>query len=164
MSVDPAVYQGGSEIVLHNGKCHCGLVRIAFEAPPDLTFNECNCSICYTLGTISDFMFIVSPSFLVRLIGIDIPASRLVKFEGKEHLKEYQFNKKIAKHYFCENCGASPLHVPRSYPEGYNIHLRCLDKSTLRSYKIVEFDGQNWEASVEKEKAARDEALHRLQT
>ncbi|KAK6539244.1 hypothetical protein TWF694_009484 [Orbilia ellipsospora] len=148
MSIDPAASQSGSEVVVHNGKCHCGLVRIAFEAPPDLTFTECNCSICYALG----------------LIGIDIPASRLVKFEGKEHLKEYQFNKRIAKHYFCESCGASPLHVPRSNPEGYCIHLRCLDKSTLRSYEIRQFDGQNWEASVEEERAARDEALRRLQT
>ncbi|KAF3932756.1 hypothetical protein ABW19_dt0205946 [Dactylella cylindrospora] len=146
MSTQPQAYESSNEIVVHNGQCHCGLVKIAFEAPPDLIFDECNCSICYILG----------------LVGIDIPKSRLVKFEGKEHLKEYTFNKQIAKHWFCEQCGASPLHVPRSNPEGYSIHLRCLDKSTLRSYKIRQFDGQNWEATVEKEKAARDEALQKL--
>ncbi|KAF3085561.1 hypothetical protein TWF569_005917 [Orbilia oligospora] len=146
MSVDSASYEGDAEIVIHNGKCHCGLVQIAFEAPPDLIFDECNCSICYKLG----------------LIGVDIPASRLVKFEGKEYLKEYTFNKKIAKHWFCDRCGASPLHVPRSNPNGYSIHLRCLDKSTLRSYKIVPFDGENWESTISREKAARDEALQRI--
>ncbi|KAK6338740.1 hypothetical protein TWF696_009550 [Orbilia brochopaga] len=139
MSAALLSHEPEEEIVVHSGQCHCGLVKIAFEGARDLVFDECNCSICYALG----------------LIGVDIPSSRLVKFEGREHLQEYTFNKKIAKHWFCSTCGASPLHVPRSKPDGYTIHLRCLDKSTIRSVKIVPFDGQNWETAVLKEKAAR---------
>jgi len=128
--------------VIHHGQCHCGQVKIAFKASQDLVFTECNCSICYILG----------------LIGIDIPRSNLVSFEGKGNLREYSFNKKIARHWFCETCGASPLHIPRSAPDGYCVHFRCLDKSTIRSYEIIPFDGQNWEASLEKEQEEKQKA------
>ncbi|KAF3914010.1 hypothetical protein ABW21_db0209252 [Orbilia brochopaga] len=167
MSAALVSHEPEDEFVVHSGQCHCGLVKIAFEGARDLVFDECNCSICYALG----------------LIGVDVPSSRLIRFEGREHLQEYTFNKKIAKHWFCRTCGASPLHVPRSKPDGYTsdrqtpnveststapgkemIHLRCLDKSTIRSLKIVPFDGQNWESSVSKETAARDEALQKGQT
>jgi hypothetical protein len=34
------------------------------------------------------------------------------------------------------------------------VHLRCLDKSTIREFSIETFDGQNWEEAMEKEKQA----------
>jgi hypothetical protein len=43
-----------------------------------------------------------------------------------DELSVYQFNKNIARHYFCPNCGIHPFHRPRSYPDKWAINIRCL--------------------------------------
>ncbi|KAL2039522.1 hypothetical protein N7G274_007794 [Stereocaulon virgatum] len=120
------------EQVLHRGSCHCGKVQLSIMHTPDLIdMRECNCSMCSMKG----------------FIGFVIKADALKSLEGKEHLQEYRFNTGTAKHWFCKTCGISPLTVPRSFPEGYNINYRCLNRDNVRSATIIPRDGQNWEAS-----------------
>ncbi|KAL2050580.1 hypothetical protein ABVK25_009088 [Lepraria finkii] len=100
---------------------------------PDLKeMSECNCSICAMEG----------------FIGLIIKADALKSLEGNEYLQEYTFNTGTAKHWFCKTCGISPLTVPRSFPEGYNINYRCLQRDNVRSATITSMDGQNWEEAM----------------
>ncbi len=46
---------------------------------------------------------------------------------GREHLALYQWNTKVAKHYFCSVCGVCPFHRKRSMPDHYGVNLACLD-------------------------------------
>ena len=45
---------------------------------------------------------------------------------GEENLKIYQWNSKIAKHYFCKNCGINTHHQRRSKPDEYGVNVGCL--------------------------------------
>jgi len=76
-----------------------------------------------------------------------VPASRFRLLSGAEALSNYTFNTGTAKHFFCEICGVRPFYVPRSNPDGYSVNVRCLETSTVRSVKVLPFDGRNWEAN-----------------
>ena len=61
---------------------------------------RCNCSLCRRKGAL------MTPPF---------PADDLKILSGEEALTLYQFNTRVAKHYFCKHCGI--YHVP-SDPQG----------------------------------------------
>jgi hypothetical protein len=105
---------------------------IEVDAPEDLEVYECNCSLCARTG----FLHLIVPAARFRLVS------------GRDALTTYTFNTGIAKHMFCKVCGARPFYIPRSNPDGFSVNLRCLDRTTIRSVKVLPFDGQNWEASV----------------
>lgn len=93
----------------YDGSCHCGKIR--FRASLDLRESiVCDCSICTKKGSIVNR---VSDADFEPLTSLD-------------DLNLYTFNKQIAKHYFCPNCGVHPFHRPRSYPELWGINVRCL--------------------------------------
>lgn len=71
--------------------------------------------------------------------------------QGESDLRLYQFNKRIAKHYFCGRCGVHAFRRPRSNPDGYAVNARCLDDFDLDTarYEVNTFDGRNWEAAQE---------------
>ncbi|KAK0517551.1 hypothetical protein JMJ35_000706 [Cladonia borealis] len=121
--------------VVHKGSCHCGKVTFSILHSPKLSISECNCSICYMKG----------------FLGLIIRASALQSLSGKENLTEYTFNTGTAKHWFCKTCGISPLTIPRSFPEGYNINFRCLQRENVREVKVTPRDGQHWEEEMGKE-------------
>ena len=67
---------------------------------------------------------------------------RLIK--GKEILKTYQFHTKVAKHYFCSECGIYTHHNPRSNPAMTGFNLGCVDEVDVANLKdITLIDGQN---------------------
>ncbi len=118
---------------IHKGGCHCGRVRYEVEAPKDLEVAECNCSICTKAG-------------YVHLV---VPKSRFRLVTGQEFLTTYQFNTGVAEHPFCSVCGVRSFYVPRAYPEGISVNVRCLDTDTVESTRLVrQFNGHEWEASV----------------
>lgn len=113
----------------HHGSCHCGRVQIEVDAPEDLAAYECNCSICSKAG----FLHLI------------VEAGRFKLLSGAEDLFTYTFNTHVAKHFFCKYCGVKPFYVPRSNPDGFSVNVRCLDPCTIKSLKILPFDGKNWE-------------------
>jgi len=117
--------------MIHTGSCHCGGVRLEVDAPPDIEAYECNCSLCRRTG----FLHLIVPASRFRLVG------------GADMLTTYTFNTRTAKHLFCRICGVKAFYVPRSNPDGFSVHVRCLDHATVRSLKVLPFDGENWEAS-----------------
>lgn len=118
--------------VVHTGSCHCGAVVIEVEAPADIEAHECNCSMCSRVG-------------YLHLI---VPAARFRLVQGAHALSTYTFNTGVARHTFCRICGVKPFYVPRSNPDGFSVNVRCLDPATLRSVRVLPFDGRNWEASA----------------
>lgn len=118
--------------VWHSGRCHCGAVRFSALAPPALTAESCNCSICAKTA----FLHLIVPFEALRIEA------------GREHLLAYRFNTGTALHWFCASCAVKPFYVPRSNPDGYSVNVRCLDRSTIESLTVRTFDGRNWEANA----------------
>ncbi|SHN24636.1 Uncharacterized conserved protein [Duganella sacchari] len=96
---------------LHHGSCHCGAVQ--FEVHTALTpAARCNCSLCRRKGAL------MTPPFAVA-------ALKIVK--GEDVLTLYQFNPRVARHYFCKHCGIYPFHQTRKDPLLWRVNIGCLD-------------------------------------
>ena len=117
--------------MIYQGACHCGAVAFEVDAPETIEVENCNCSICAKTG----FLHLIRP----------LSAFKLLK--GREFLTEYTFNTGVAKHLFCRVCGVKPFYIPRSNPDGIDVNVRCLSPQPV-SIKVVDFDGQNWEANA----------------
>ncbi|MCM8557212.1 GFA family protein [Sphingomicrobium sediminis] len=117
------------------GGCHCGAVRFEVELPDEpVEAWHCNCSICSTTGYLHIF----------------VPHEQFTLLEGREALQSYRFGTRAAEHLFCRHCGTKSFYQPRSHPEAWSVHAKCLD--TEIRLDVVEFDGRNWE----KNRAAMD--------
>lgn len=115
------------------GGCHCGQVR--FRVTADLTrVTDCNCSICTKKG----FLHLI------------VPPEQFELLQGDEDLTTYQFNTRTAKHTFCRHCGIHVFNVPRSNPDKISVNVRCLDGIELAAIQPQKFDGQNWEAAMQR--------------
>jgi hypothetical protein len=122
----------------YHGSCHCGAVR--FEVEADLSrLLECNCSICAKKGAVHH----------------SVAPERFRLLSGAEDLALYQFNKKIAQHFFCRTCGIHTYSHPRTAPEKFNINVRCLDDFDLSEAEgeMGLFDGRNWEEAFAAQKS-----------
>lgn len=114
----------------YHGSCHCGRVKFTVETDIDKVIS-CNCSICTKKGALHH----------------RVSAEQFELLEGEDCLTPYQFNTKVAHHYFCRFCGIHPFSNPRAAPEMYSINIRCLDDFDMESesYEVISFDGRNWE-------------------
>ena len=123
------------EQVLYKGGCHCQAVEFEALGPKELVVWICNCSICQMK---QNHHFI-------------IPQKDFKLVKGKDFLTLYQFNQKIAKHYFCKICGISAFYYPRSNPDGVAITYNCVkNKELCNSVKYEKFDGIHWEETIQK--------------
>jgi hypothetical protein len=115
------------------GGCHCGIVRFRVLADPTVEqVADCNCSICRKKG----FLHLI------------VPPERFTLLSGASALTTYIFNTGVAKHLFCKHCGIHAFYRPRSHPHMIDVNLRCLDDNVLSQFRIVPFDGVNWEDNV----------------
>jgi|TARA_B110000858_G_C17512016_1_gene340868 hypothetical protein len=97
--------------MIHKGTCHCKSVE--FEIVSDLDIiKQCNCSICIRKNA--------------KMAIIPIINFKLLK--GKEFLTIYQFNKNIAKHFFCKKCGIYTHHNTRSDDTKMGVNIGCVDE------------------------------------
>jgi hypothetical protein len=115
------------------GGCHCGRVRFrvrvdVFEAL------DCNCSICTKKG----FLHLIVTKDAFELLA------------GGDGLTTYTFNTGVAKHTFCRACGIHAFYTPRSHPDGVDVNVRCLDGEAARRFRVLPFDGREWEANVDR--------------
>ena len=109
--------------------CHCSGVEIEVNLPNPLSkVIRCNCSLCKRKGAI---MTMVKPADF-----------KIIK--GQELLKLYKYHSKIAKHFFCSNCGIYTHHNPRRNPDMYGINLACIeDVNTFQLENVEINDGAN---------------------
>jgi hypothetical protein len=93
------------------GACHCGAVK--FEVRTAVTpAARCNCSLCQRKGAL------MTPPFA---------ASQLKILQGEDALTLYQFNTRVAKHFFCRHCGIYPFHQTRKDPQLWRANVGCLE-------------------------------------
>ncbi len=93
------------------GSCHCGTVVFEIDLPNGLDeLTRCNCSMCARRGAI------VTP--------VELSALRIVK--GGDALTLYQFNTRVAEHYFCSICGIYTHHKRRANPNQYAVNVACI--------------------------------------
>ncbi|NNM13281.1 MAG: GFA family protein [Gammaproteobacteria bacterium] len=118
------------KITIHGG-CHCGAVKFSAKVERKNKVLVCNCSICKTSGY--EHLIVAKTDF------------NLVN--GVEQLRSYKFGTGQANHLFCKNCGVKSFYQPRSHPDSYSIHLKCLDDVSGLEITRESFDGQNWENS-----------------
>ena len=111
------------------GSCHCGAVVIAVPKDTDLKqAGRCDCSLCRRRW---------APTASVVLDGLEI-------VQGHEALRLYQFNTKVAEHYFCQICGTYMCHRRRSDPNEYGFNVGCFDGIDMKDYQDAPiYDGIN---------------------
>lgn len=104
------------------GSCHCGAVEFEVELKNGLeNVRRCNCSLCRRKGAL--------------MAGVPLSGLRVIK--GEDALTLYQWNTRIAKHYFCKHCGIYTHHQRRSDPTRYGFNIACFDDVDLYSYDSV---------------------------
>ena len=92
--------------------CHCGAVELVVNFPDGLTrAMRCNCSLCKRKGAIM----------------IGVPIDRLEILKGADQLELYQWNNKVAEHYFCKVCGIYTHHRRRRDPNEFGVNAGCID-------------------------------------
>ncbi|ORX83514.1 proline-rich protein 6 [Basidiobolus meristosporus CBS 931.73] len=119
-----------SKLVEKKGSCHCGRVRFTVDLPTEVTVVDCNCSICQRKG---------GPHLIVSQSRFRLDP------ESDQFLTKYQFGTKTAQHFFCNVCGVHPFSIPRSNPDGWDLHVGCLEDVGDIQITVEPFDGQNWE-------------------
>ena len=63
-----------------------------------------------------------------------------------EFIGLYQFDSKVAKHYFCKRCGIYTHHETARYPGKYRVNLGCIDEVDTFTLEYDVFDGRNWQS------------------
>jgi len=109
--------------------CHCGEVKAEINILGSFEkFLKCNCSICKRKGAIMSM--VKNEDFKI--------------IHGKDKLKIYQYHSKVAKHYFCTNCGIYTHHNPRSNPAMTGFNVGCVDEvDTFKLENVSVNDGKN---------------------
>ncbi len=116
----------------HRGGCHCGAVAFEVDAPAQIEALDCNCSICSKSG----FLHLIVPRAHFRLL------------RGEDVLVDYRFGTGVAVHRFCKRCGIKSFYIPRSNPDGVDVNVRCLDRSTIAELRVSLFDDSDRDAAT----------------
>ncbi len=111
----------------YKGACHCGGVEFRVSLTEGLnTARRCTCSMCRMRGAVA--------------VSANVGDLEIVK--GENLLTLYQFNTKIAKHFFCSVCGIYTHHQRRSNPAQYGVNVACLEGlSPFDFEEVVVTDG-----------------------
>ncbi len=92
--------------------CHCGSVELEVTLAEGLrNIRRCDCSLCSRKGY-------VMASVLLKDIRIS---------KGENILSLYQWGTKVAKHYFCSQCGVYTHHKRRSNPKEFALNIACIE-------------------------------------
>lgn len=95
-----------------NGACHCGTVRFRVKLTDGFNnARRCTCSYCRMRGGVA----------------VSANVGDLVFQAGEDVLTLYQFNTRIAQHYFCSKCGIYTYHRRRSNPNQLSVNVACLE-------------------------------------
>ena len=109
-------------------KCHCGQIEAEIKINDFKKILRCNCSICKRKG--ATMCMVKNEEFEI--------------IKGRNKLKLYQFHTKVAKHYFCSDCGIYTHHNPRINPAMTGFNVGCIDEiDTFKLNEVPVNDGQN---------------------
>lgn len=106
------------------GSCHCGSVQFEVTGTLD-EFTMCDCTLCVKKNAV---MYKVHESGL-----------RILR--GEDKLSLYQWNTRVARHYFCSVCGIYTFHRKRAAPDHYGVNVYCLAGADLARVPVRRVDG-----------------------
>ena len=113
-------------MLVFEGSCHCGAVQFRIET--EFTeFTKCDCTLCRKKNAV------MTP----------VHESQFTLIAGEGQLGCYQWNMRIAKHYFCKQCGIYTFHRKRAAPDTYGVNVYCLDNVDINAVSIIEVDGKS---------------------
>ncbi|BAN27369.1 glutathione-dependent formaldehyde-activating GFA (plasmid) [Caballeronia insecticola] len=69
------------------------------------------------------------------------PAGKLRILSGESELASYQFNTRVAKHFFCKRCGIYTFHQTRTNPDHWRVNLGCVEGIDAYSLDAPVADG-----------------------
>ena len=72
-----------------------------------------------------------------------IPKENLKIDADENDIALYQFGNKIAKHYFCKNCGIYTHNEMLRKPGHMRVNLGCIEDLNTSELEIMVFDGKN---------------------
>lgn len=110
---------------IYSGSCHCGAIRFAIDTEI-IALYTCDCSLCSKKNALMT----------------SVHESRFKLVAGEDKLTLYQWNAKIARHYFCSVCGIYPFHRKRSMPDHYGINVRALDDFDPAGMPVRQAEGK----------------------
>jgi hypothetical protein len=100
-----------STVETQRGSCHCGAVTFEVDTPVTPAV-RCDCSLCRRKG------ILMTPPFPERSLRI---------LSGADDLAVYQFNTRVAQHFFCRHCGVATFNRTRKDPQYWRANIGCLD-------------------------------------
>ena len=113
----------------YQGSCHCGAVRFSYDGEEITRGIRCTCSICRRKGALMSTEA--------------IPVENLKVEAEPEAIGLYQFDSKIAKHYFCKTCGIYTHNEMLRKPGHCRVNLGCIDEIDSQALEVELFDGKN---------------------
>ncbi len=103
---------------IKTGRCHCGAVQFELSLVKGMgSLLRCNCSLCRRRG----------------VVVVSVHHEQLRITQGQDKLALYQWNTRVAKHYFCKTCGIYTHHQRRSVPTETSINVACVDGLDLEA-------------------------------
>lgn len=91
--------------------CHCGAVRFRLRLSDGFdSARRCDCSLCRMRGAVV----------------VSARVGEIFFVQGEGNLSLYQFNTKVARHYFCKTCGIYTHHQRRSDPGQFGVNVACI--------------------------------------
>jgi len=111
----------------YEGHCHCGAVTFSVTTDTDITAGvRCNCSLCRRKAAVM----------------VLVDHAQFTLTGGQENLSEYQWNTKMAHHYFCRTCGIYTHHQPRTAQDKIGFNAACIDELEPLTFDIDIRNGQ----------------------
>jgi len=114
-----------------SGNCHCGAVQFELKSPLD-EFTTCDCSLCVMRNAVM----------------LKVPEVDLKIISGEDKLTLYQWNMKIAKHYFCSDCGIYVFHNKRAAPDHFGVNVHCFRNVDVSAIRIRATVGENMTVNI----------------
>ena len=74
---------------------------------------------------------------------VKIPEADLTIKTGETHLALYQWNMKVAKHYFCKSCGIYLFHRKRAAPDHFGVNVHSLQGVDFAGIQVRATEGAN---------------------
>jgi hypothetical protein len=72
-----------------------------------------------------------------------VPAQALRIHDGQDLLTLYEWNTRLAKHYFCRNCGIYVFHRKRAAPDYFGVNAFCLADLDRGALPVRATEGAN---------------------
>jgi hypothetical protein len=115
----------------YQGSCHCGNVKFSFEHDGEIESGlRCNCSICIRKGAVMT-PFLISPEELK------------ITLKKEDSLGLYEFDTKVAHHFFCKICGIYTFNQTARFVDQYRVNLGCIEGVDSLALEVDVFNGKD---------------------